>query len=42
MRGSKKRKEGGGKAGILTEHDALNPASWGQAVGATRNGVKCP
>jgi hypothetical protein len=29
-------------AAILTENGSLNPALSGQAVGATRNGVKCP
>jgi hypothetical protein len=27
---------------ILTEHGLLNPALCGQAVGTTRNSVKCP
>jgi hypothetical protein len=30
------------RTAILAEHGSLNPALWGQAVGATRNSVKCP
>jgi hypothetical protein len=31
-----------GTEAIMTEHGSINPAMCGQALGATRNGIKCP